>query len=104
MTDQPNAYVLAWLDNPDGGGRFTNQRDAIRSHNQTCPGLNHAWLPHKGGVSCPGDFMSCSGCDIEFFWEGLIAAFDDCPESNHWYCACCLAKTTTCGCTSGATR
>jgi hypothetical protein len=91
-------YVRAWLGNPDGGGRFTGQRDKIRAHDPTCPGLAHAWLPRKGGVSCPTDSMPCQGCGIEIYWDGLRTAFEDCPESNHWYCPCCLAKITACGC------
>jgi hypothetical protein len=93
-----DTYVSRWLDNPDGGGRFTGQRDLIRAHDQTCPALKYAWLPRKGGVSCLSDFMGCDGCDISFFWDGLHMAFEDCPESNHWYCPCCLAKAEKCPC------
>lgn len=98
------SYVLTWLDNPDGGGTYIGQRDKIRAHDQTCPGLAHAWLPSKGGATCLGDLApECDGgCGITFFWEGVVSEFEDCPESNHWYCPCCLAKVTACGCT-GAT-
>ncbi|MFJ2630888.1 hypothetical protein ACIO6U_02840 [Streptomyces sp. NPDC087422] len=48
--------------------------------------------------------MSCDGCGIDFFWEGLRKAFEDCPESWHWYCACCLTKATNCPCTAEEPR
>ncbi|MFJ8727727.1 hypothetical protein [Streptomyces sp. NPDC093269] len=89
-----------WLEDPDGGGSFTRQRNAILAHDQTCEGLADVWLPRKGGRSAIGDLMECHGCGITFFWEGLRVAFEDCPESNHWYCPCCFAKTTACSCAS----
>lgn len=96
-------YVLRWLDNPDGGGVSTGQRDAIRAHDQMCPSLAHAWLPRRGGVSCPSDLMECQSCEITFFWEGLRVAFEDCPWSNHWYCVCCRDRTNSCGCAPDGT-
>jgi hypothetical protein len=45
--------------------------------------------------------MECETCRITFFWEGLRAAFEDCPNSWHWYCVCCLAKATACPCKPG---
>jgi hypothetical protein len=96
-------YVLRWLDDPDGGGVFTSQRDAIRAHDQTCPSLAHPWLPRRKGVSCLSDMMECQECGVTFFWEGLRVAFEDCRWSNHWYCVCCLAKVTGCGCSADGT-
>lgn len=94
------AYMQQWLDNPDGGGRFPVQRDAIRAHDQTCTSLNSAWLPRAGGHSCLSDLTECDGdCGITFFNEGLVPGFEDCPDVWHWYCRCCLAKATTCSCT-----
>jgi hypothetical protein len=97
-----SAYAQKWLDDPDGGGCFSYQRDAIRAHEPSCEGLADVWLPRKGGYSSLGDLMECDGCRITFFWDGLRVAFEDCPESNHWYCPCCLAKTTTCPCKAEA--
>lgn len=94
-------YGRSWLTDPDGGGRFTGQRDAVLAHDQTCPSLADIWVPRKGGVSCPSDLMECETCRITFFWEGLRVAFEDCPYSNHWYCVCCLAKATACPCKPG---
>lgn len=34
----------------------------------------------------------------------MPAAFTDCPESWHYYCACCLAKATACPCETEARR
>lgn len=91
----------AWLDNPNGGGAFTGQADAIRAHSSTCSSLRDAWLPRRGGRTAFGDIAECQRCEITFFWEGLRTAFDECPYSNHWYCVCCRAAITTCGCTEG---
>jgi hypothetical protein len=101
MTDTAtlDPYVTSWIDNPDGGGRFTSQRDAIRAHNPACASLAHVWLPRRGGVSCPSDLSDCDGgCGVTFYNEAFTIAFEDCPESEHWYCACCLTKATTCPC------
>ncbi|MER6488772.1 hypothetical protein ABT264_35150 [Streptomyces virginiae] len=92
------AYITRWLDDPDGGGSWTDIRDEIRDHDQTCDSLNHAWLPRRGGVSCLSDWMSCDRCGVTFGWDGLNTVFEDCPESRHWLCNCCTAKATTCGC------
>lgn len=103
MTDHLEP-LRRWLTHPDGGGYFTRQRDAIHAPDPTCPALKHAWLPRKGGVSCPGDLVVCDGgCGVTFFWEGMWAAFDDCPESDHYYCACCLSKADHCPCTPNRT-
>lgn len=90
-------YLQRWLADPDGGGRFTSQRDRITTHRQDCDSLTHAWLPRKGGVSCISDSATCQGCGIDFFWEGLYAPERDCAYTNHFYCKCCL--TEECDCT-----
>jgi hypothetical protein len=99
MTDLMR-YLLQWMDHPGGGRYFPNLREQIRSHGDECASLVYAWLPRKGGYSCLSDSMTCDGCDIAFFWEGLYQAFENCPKSNHYYCACCLASTKVCSCAS----
>jgi hypothetical protein len=98
MTGVLSGYLARWLDDPDGGGYFAGTRNQIRDHDQGCTSLTHAWLPRRGGYSCLSDSMTCDGCGVAFFWEGLDVAFEDCPQSNHWLCACCLTGATTCGC------
>lgn len=91
-------YLGRWLEDPDGGGRFVRQRDAILAHGLECPGLKHAWLPRKGGVTCLTDIADCHGCGVTLFWEG-VAEYETeaCEFSEHAYCACCVTKD--CGCT-----
>ena len=91
-----SAYVVRWLDDPDGGGTFTRQRDLIRAHPPECSSLAHPWLPRKGGVSCITDTISCQGCGTDFFWEGMHAPERDCPYSDHFYCQCCLTEECEC--------
>lgn len=94
-----SAYAQRWLDDPDGGLRYTGQGQAIRAHDQSCVSLGEAWLPRKGGVSCPSDLTECEGgCGVTFFWEGMHPVFEACPFSEHWYCACCATKATVCSC------
>ena len=93
-----NTYVLRWMDDPDGGGAFTGQRDLIHAHDQECPSLREAWLPRRKGVSCPSDMMECETCDIRFFWEGLVGLYDNCPESHWYFCQCCSERITCCPC------
>jgi hypothetical protein len=88
-----------WTQDPNGGGRFPGLRDAVLAHDQTCTSLNEIWTPHKGGVTGFGDTRDCDGdCNVTFYVEGTITAFEDCPNSWHYYCACCLAKATKCPC------
>lgn len=101
---QQHPGMHRWLTDPDGGGRFTRQRDAILAHDPACSGLKDVWLPRKGGVSCPSDLTDChGGCGVTFFNEGTVIAFEDCPESWHYYCACCLARTEQCPCATADT-
>ena len=89
----------AWAADPDGGGRFTGDRDAVLAHDPECRSLAEIWKPRKGGRTCLGDTHECSGgCETTFYVEGLTSAFPDCPKSWHYYCACCLAKATACPC------
>lgn len=92
-------YALAWLDDPDGGGRFTHQRDGIRGHDWRCQSLQNVWLPRKTGVTCISDLFTCDVCELEFFREG-IGKYDDesCRYSRHFYCFCCAAKNPQCTC------
>lgn len=97
-------YGRRWLNNPDGGGRFPGQRDAVLAHDQTCASLQEIWTPRKGGVTALGDIQDCDGdCNVTFYIEGMHAAFDDCPYSWHYYCACCRAKATRCPCAEDTT-
>lgn len=89
-------YLVQWLADPDGGGRFSRQRDLIAGHPASCTSLIQAWLPRRDGVSCPSDLMECDNCGITFFWEGLRTVFEDCPESHHWLCECCAPATCSC--------
>lgn len=91
------SYLASWLEDPDGGGIFPRQRDLIRAHEPQCDSLTYLYLPRKGGVSCITDSMTCNGCGIEFFWEGLYAPEKDCKFTNHYFCKCCL--TEECDCT-----
>lgn len=96
--------VQRWTENPDGGGRFTGQRDAVRAHDQTCASLAEIWTPRKGGVTCLTDIQDCDGdCNTTFFVEGVLSAFEDCPNVWHYFCACCLAKATACPCSADET-
>lgn len=93
-----DTWVEKWLEDPDGGGIFPPQRDSILAHDQECTSLNHAWLPRRKGVSCPSDLMECDTCGITFFWEGIVGFFDDCPDSEYFFCQCCSEKIAVCPC------
>jgi hypothetical protein len=89
----------AWAADPDGGGRFTGDRDAVLAHDPECRSLAEIWKPRKGGQTCFSDIHECNGdCETTFYVEGLASAFPDCPKSWHYYCACCLAKAKACPC------
>lgn len=91
--------VHRWLDDPEGGGRFSHQRDGIRVHDSTCWGLEYAWLPRKGGYSDSGGIYDCDGgCNVMFHIEGVRLCFEECEEDMHYYCACCRAKMSECPC------
>lgn len=93
------ARIREWTLAPDGGVAFWDQANAIRRHDQSCGSLPHVWLPRLGSVTGLGDVIECQGgCEITFFWDGLVIARYDCPESDHWYCRCCRDKTDRCGC------
>lgn len=92
----------AWINNPNGGSVFVEQREAIKDHDPKCHSLQHAWHPRIGGVTCVSDLApDCDGgCGLMFFWEGAVEKFEDCENSGHWYCGCCAAKATHCPCTN----
>lgn len=73
-----------WLDDEKGGKHewWKEIKDKLLVHDSTCQSLIHAWLPRKGGVSCPSDLFWCEGCFVSFFNEGSFG----CPE---WLCECC---------------
>lgn len=97
-------YVRHWIADPDGGGMFTGQRNLIQAHDTQCPSLKDAWLPRRKGVTALGDTMGCDVCDITFFWEGLVALFDDCPDSHWYFCRCCAEKVADCPCSAGCAK
>ncbi len=89
-----NQTLQNYLDNPLG---FSSTQEDIRSHDPECKSLKYVWMPRTGGVTALGDIADCQRCEVTFYWEGLHSGdFDDCPRSNHWYCACCLPKVTVC--------
>lgn len=88
-------YTLKWAADPDGGGRFTHQRDLIPNHpDLDCASLKEAWHPKKTGVTCPSDLSTCNKCELEIYNEGVLIVFDECEYSWHYLCHCC-AKTAT---------
>lgn len=93
-----STYRQQWLASPDGGETFSNIRDSILSHDQSCSSLEHAWLPRRKGTTSLGDIMGCEICDLTFFWEGVVGLFDDCPESFWYFCSCCADKIVDCPC------
>jgi hypothetical protein len=88
-------YTVKWAADPDGGGRFTRQRDLILNHpDLSCGSLTWAWHPKKTGVTCPSDLSTCDRCDLEIYNEGVRIVFDDCEESWHYLCYCCEQVAT----------
>jgi hypothetical protein len=97
MTNQIEGYIQKWIDNPDGGGRFLKQRDAIVKHDPECASLEHAWLPRKGGVACPSDLSYCDAeCGVTFFNEGVYVQIESCEGC--WFCVCCAKDLKICPC------
>jgi hypothetical protein len=97
MTNQIEGAIQRWMDNPDGGGSFLRQRDAIAKHDQECESLKWAWLPRKTGSVCPSDLSYCDAeCGITFFNEGVFGQVGDCKEC--WFCECCAKNITVCPC------
>lgn len=97
-------WTRKWIADPDGGGRFSRQRDLIIDHDDSCGSLDHVWLPRKAGVTCLTDITECDTCDIAFFWEGIVDLFDDCPDSAYFFCRCCAEKVMACPCGSDCVR
>lgn len=98
-----NTHLTRWLTHPEGGGRFTGQRDLILAH-PSCESLLHVWLPRKGGATALSDIMGCDSCDITLFWEGLVSLFGDCPDSYWYFCRCCALKVSSCPCGAGCVK
>jgi hypothetical protein len=84
------ADVTRWLTDPNGGVVFPRQRGALEKHNKDCPSHQHAWLPHRGGVSSPSDFEDCFDCGVVFFWEGL-GEYEIAGEETA-LCFCCARR------------
>lgn len=88
-------YVQRWLNDPDGGaGAFKGTGDEVRKHDPTCKSLQGVWMPRKGGRSCPSDWTWCQGCDVSFLNEDIRYLFEECQNSNHYYCECCSRTAT----------
>lgn len=91
--------IKGWAANPDGGGHNPGLMKEILAHDPACTSLRDIWMPRRTGKSCPSDLTTCHGpCGLTFYNEGLGMKFEDCPESWHYYCTCCAAKVSTCGC------
>lgn len=88
-----------WAADPDAGGYFTGDRDAVLAHDPECRSLSEIWRPRRNGRTCLSDIRECGGgCETTFYVEGLSMVFPDCPESWHYFCACCRAKAKVCPC------
>lgn len=86
-----STYAQRWLELPEGGDHFTNQRDLIRIHNWGCDSLEHVWLPRRNGRSCPSDLDQCDDCRLTFFNEGL-GLYDTDTDWDVALCQCCAKR------------
>lgn len=86
-----DTYTRSWMENPDGGGLFTGQRDLISVHDHTCASLHQVWLPRRQGTSCPSDLDDCEDCRLTFYNEG-VGMYDTDTGWDVLLCQCCARK------------
>ena len=90
--------TLTWMTDPDGGGCYPKQRDAIAAHDPTCLSLPHAWHPRRAGVSC--DIGGCDDCPVIFHTDEGAVFYGVYPEPEivdehgdvRYLCECCSRK------------
>jgi hypothetical protein len=90
MTNQTRTYIERWAQDPEGGAKFPERRDALLAHNPDCSSLDRAWTPRMRGKVCPSDLDPCEDCDVWFFTDGLgLYEIDD---EDVELCDCCAQK------------
>lgn len=74
---------------PDG--TFNYILEQFSNHDQTCTSLPTIWFGHKGGYTSMGDTITCNGCDVFFWSDGIFHVIEE-PESDYVYCGCCVGN------------
>jgi hypothetical protein len=73
---------------------FPEYRETYYAHAQDCVSLPDMWLPRSGGLTCPSDLDTCTGCNVTFYNEGLCWVNWEAPdeEDEIRLCGCCAEK------------